>query len=707
MAEALRREERRRQRIGKTIKHTAERAWGFDRGSCEASIPDDAEHMRRILFLNSFVSTERCTFLLPPAQSPRQRDQATADECMEAVHDAEMNPFEEPPARSRTRDALSFARWPAHDDPFEVDEVQPTLTPTAAIHASGPTASLRHSVGQSAATPRSFAHRQLTAETTLDTQSLLLRRRVSSARSATLPAELGLQPQSRARSSSASSSSLSETASPPVSAGAPPTTPPAALGLGRKVADNLQLFQATARDDEVLTDSISRTNSVSSRRGTPSTSVQQPAARDDEEIEGYKLVKRSQWPDRHDSALRREKSSTALGRARATAGSSKDGSTSAAEPIRRPSYKGVATADLVEWRDEVQRLGRSEQEGRGRPRDRRRSPGPTTPVAVRPPMRSHFSTDSVPRLPPSQQQQQPLSQPLSLRQPPSPSPSRSPRLRRVRPASTLASPVLPPTPVLSPPAQSPRSLRPSKVPATPPPPKRTARTIEPPQLQLLPPPAIQSLGWSTDSDSESAWESASAATDTTTTTRHGRSRLPLDLRLPSMSMSPPAAYSNDNPWHTPSDDTTPHRSDLAGEFDFEIGGGYETPPTIPLRPFRNRVGGHSAIYKLTKRAVCKVRCLILVDVWYLTVGPCSLLFRGKTCSTKPLNATRHLSLGIFQDISASCLSRTVGFGGHLTPTLRNHTTTTESRLRPYLRLRVRGRVWMTNRLCLPLRHGQL
>ncbi|THG93087.1 hypothetical protein EW145_g8478, partial [Phellinidium pouzarii] len=28
-------------------------------------------------------------------------------------------------------------------------------------------------------------------------------------------------------------------------------------------------------------------------------------------------------------------------------------------------------------------------------------------------------------------------------------------------------------------------------------------------------------------------------------------------------------------------------------------------PHIPLRPFRNQVGGHSAIYKFTKRAVCK------------------------------------------------------------------------------------------------------
>jgi inositol-hexakisphosphate kinase len=29
-------------------------------------------------------------------------------------------------------------------------------------------------------------------------------------------------------------------------------------------------------------------------------------------------------------------------------------------------------------------------------------------------------------------------------------------------------------------------------------------------------------------------------------------------------------------------------------------------PNVPLKPFKNQVGGHSAIYKFTKRAVCKV-----------------------------------------------------------------------------------------------------
>ena len=36
----------------------------------------------------------------------------------------------------------------------------------------------------------------------------------------------------------------------------------------------------------------------------------------------------------------------------------------------------------------------------------------------------------------------------------------------------------------------------------------------------------------------------------------------------------------------------------------------ESLPHIPLRPFRNQVGGHSAIYKFTKRAVCKVSYML-------------------------------------------------------------------------------------------------
>ncbi|OBZ76272.1 hypothetical protein A0H81_03628 [Grifola frondosa] len=43
--------------------------------------------------------------------------------------------------------------------------------------------------------------------------------------------------------------------------------------------------------------------------------------------------------------------------------------------------------------------------------------------------------------------------------------------------------------------------------------------------------------------------------------------------------------------------------DIARDFGFNFS--QESLPHIPLRPFRNQVGGHNAIYKFTKRAVCK------------------------------------------------------------------------------------------------------
>ncbi|KAF9816279.1 hypothetical protein IEO21_04144 [Rhodonia placenta] len=44
--------------------------------------------------------------------------------------------------------------------------------------------------------------------------------------------------------------------------------------------------------------------------------------------------------------------------------------------------------------------------------------------------------------------------------------------------------------------------------------------------------------------------------------------------------------------------------------EFDFGAFHESLPHIPLRPFRNQVGGHSAIYKFTKRAVCKASPLV-------------------------------------------------------------------------------------------------
>ncbi|KAH7102975.1 hypothetical protein BKA62DRAFT_698213 [Auriculariales sp. MPI-PUGE-AT-0066] len=539
---------------------------------------------------------------------------------MEDRHDMHLiDENEQSIVRSNTSDSIHRRRrWPSNDDPFasHVDE------PSSSTHPAPSGSSVKFAQSTPGVTPRAIAPAQTSATKTSSTarEPLLSRRGVSSARSCTLPIDaLTSSPsqtgrQARARSSSASSSSLS--VSPPATEPSP-LNPLATQGLGRKVADSLQLFKETTHDEEApprpATLSRSSSVSVTSRRRAPSASVVVPqppvaAQHEDEEIEGYEIVKRSHWPDRQDSAVRREKSSTALGRARATAGTSiKDGSSSrpdlaAGVHARRQSQKDVAQKDLVEWRDEVQRY---DYEGRGRQRERRRSPEPMPSSSSRPLMRSNFSTESVPRLP--HQHQQPQQQtPKSPRHPPSPSPSRSPRARRARTSLTpvLTPPILPPTPSRSPTPKTPRSLRATRQ-------LKHPDTLADDSFPLLPPPALQSPGWSTDSDDESAWESASVATDTTSTTMHRgrageRSRVPLGA-WHTNSMSPPAAYHNDNPWQVPPDDATPHREEtLGGDYDFEAGvDTFEAPPTIPLKPFRNQVGGHSAIYKLTKRAVCK------------------------------------------------------------------------------------------------------
>ncbi|EJD54065.1 hypothetical protein AURDEDRAFT_110697 [Auricularia subglabra TFB-10046 SS5] len=475
-----------------------------------------------------------------------------------------------------------------------------------------PTPRRQHSAGSPALPP----HRHQLQKESLDPQPpppdlhaheqppprlLVARRRGNSARSVTLPSHRAQLPpgtrHARARSSSTSSSSVSASP-PPSSPAAPPLSPPATSARGRKVADNLQLFKETApspRPDDVPR--LSRNNSQQSRLRAPSGSVQHQvdsAAHDDEEVEGVKLVKRSEWPDRQDSAVRRKQSSNALERAR---GSGKDSSTQRSnaekERRRRASQLEAVFTDLHEWREEVHRT--EETTGRGRQRERRRSP--EAPQAARPVLPSAFSsTTTVPR------------------HPPSPSPSRSPRPSRSRTATATTStvltpPVFPPTPSRSPTPKTPQLNRRYSSRAAAP---RRSESKTPPaaaaphEPQRLPPNAfaplaLQSPSWSTDSDSESAWESASVATDTTSTTRRGS----LDAYpwLPSIS-SPPPAYVRDSITPSPFDETPGEGAALGGEYDFEIGADFD-PPTIPLRPFRNQVGGHSAIYKLTKRAVCK------------------------------------------------------------------------------------------------------
>ncbi|KIP07718.1 hypothetical protein PHLGIDRAFT_70655 [Phlebiopsis gigantea 11061_1 CR5-6] len=139
----------------------------------------------------------------------------------------------------------------------------------------------------------------------------------------------------------------------------------------------------------------------------------------------------------------------------------------------------------------------------------------------------------------------------------------------------------------------------------------TAQPIHLP-TSLVPPPSFTSP-WSSDEDDESAWETASVTTSTSTTS--ASSPFPLSPSRTSPVPQPLVRH--------PSDEDDEQQSGPLSHFhDLDLNQGHngvdqgiptdwsfnlsqESLPHIPLRPFRNQVGGHSAIYKFTKRAVCK------------------------------------------------------------------------------------------------------
>lgn len=106
---------------------------------------------------------------------------------------------------------------------------------------------------------------------------------------------------------------------------------------------------------------------------------------------------------------------------------------------------------------------------------------------------------------------------------------------------------------------------------------------------------IESGAYSTDDDS--TWETASTNTTISTTS----AQFPVEH------------------FHEDESDNKPYvaMEDLYDHpFQFDVEWPQEHLPHIPLRPFRNQVGGHSAIYKFTKQAVCKAcRSFILTHLY--------------------------------------------------------------------------------------------
>ncbi|KAG7449397.1 SAICAR synthase-like protein [Guyanagaster necrorhizus] len=347
---------------------------------------------------------------------------------------------------------------------------------------------------------------------------------------------------------------------------------PSSSGIGRKVAASLRLFKETdVHSDEPKSSDVS--SKLDSGKRTTAGSSSKPDSVSEAKFE---FVKRSEWPDRETAALRRERSSTALQRVRTRESVVSSGDESYRTKDRKPSVREMKIADLTKWRKEVM----SVMDARGRRRDRIESssdsvPGPSTSAPFQP---------SSPR--------SSSSRPHSQIYPPSPSPSRSPSDRLVKSAASRPSSS---TGIVSLPSLNPITTT-FSLPSSPSPQRDES------QLSLsfptTPNDIFSASPWSTED--ESTWESASVATSASTTSAYSSYHLSHGPNLSSTFVQ-----SSDHPGESqlfsPSEST-----DVAvNEGDAENPDMDLSLTHIPLRPFRNQVGGHSAIYKFTKRAVCK------------------------------------------------------------------------------------------------------
>ncbi|KAF8897246.1 hypothetical protein BD779DRAFT_361685 [Infundibulicybe gibba] len=396
------------------------------------------------------------------------------------------------------------------------------------------------------------------------------------------------RPLSRRSNSSCSSSSSSSPATH--------DHVPSASGIGRKVAATLQLFKETTgpSEDSQSVDVPSRSEppSASSRRVASSSNISNVAEAQ------FEFVKRSEWPDRETAAIRREKSTTTLERVRAREPLAARDADDWPAKDRKSSIRDAAT-DLAQWRNDV--ISKQDT-GRGRRRERIDDELVFDGFPV--------SNNNTLRELPS-----PFTRPNSRAYPPSPSPSRSPASRvspvYTRPieshsrSSTHSRASLPDLSIPSDPHPVSQSSTPTQT---------QPQFLFPQSAPLSPQGSTSFSPWSTDDD-ESTWETASNSTTTSTTSAHSYSYSPPRHGLSSYLRIPNDEEPDDDPFIYMKEDqkeTEPRASSLEraklDEFaDAPLDDLHGQLPHIPLRPFRNQVGGHSAIYKFTRRAVCKVR----------------------------------------------------------------------------------------------------
>lgn len=316
----------------------------------------------------------------------------------------------------------------------------------------------------------------------------------------------------------------------------------------------------------------------------------------------FEFVKRSDWPDREAAAIRREKSTTALERVRTreSVSSTREEDTRRRKE-RQSSLRDTALNDLVQWRKAV---AANQDDGRGRPRERPAWPEEVVEATL---VGSPGSESSVSSSATYQERND--------RTLPS-SPYRRTSSRARHPPSATDEPLFPnslfvstPEHAVPPPAAitEDSSLTP-QLPRSPLP--LTAQPHHQP-ISVVPPPSL-SL-WSSDDESESAWETTSVTTTTSTTS--ASSPFPLSPSRTSPVPQPLVRHPSDEDEEQQGGPLSRFRDldlgqgednfhhDLPEDWSFNLS--QESLPHIPLRPFRNQVGGHTAIYKFTKRAVCK------------------------------------------------------------------------------------------------------
>lgn len=455
-------------------------------------------------------------------------------------------------------------------------------------------------------------------------------------------------PRSRSRSSTDSSSSSSSEPQQPQQ-----------RGVGRKVAASLDIFRETTSSADELDQLDKPSIPLPTSRKRRVSSKHRPKASAEPE---FSFFKRSEWPDRETAAARREQSGGTRERTRAGDSSyptsaSRDPTDPQGRKDRPLSVRENVISDLVNWRKDI--LGDPYQ-NRGRLRKRSLdSNHHTDPVDHQVSRRGESSSFRNPR---DFQFSPSSSSPISLTN------------------VVLTSPIVPSAIIPESPLSHPGVLPPANAPNSP-------YTTEDED--------DESSNWDDDDDDDDDIASDSGTT-ASTNSPWPRSPSQSDTSSPVVK---PSVHHDDNGEDEDSEDvglvvpsrihppTAPppelpdfpsflfnfHDNDVQAEDvpDSEPFSGFlgklanssqESLPHIPLRPFRNQVGGHSAIYKFTKRAVCKVRRFVdplvfssVSDRFLFSCTLQSLWSLGKIYFTRLSSARLLRFLRSFHDTSGSCL----------------------------------------------------